>query len=56
MDKPLPYLEQQHCIFHGVTCIASISPHALTPELRQIRDNMIKAMDLNAFMADRGIK
>lgn len=56
MEKPLPYLEQQHCIFHGVALIASIDPHALTPELRQMRDNMIKAMDLNALMIDRGMK
>lgn len=55
MEKPLPYLEQQHCIFHGVALIASIDPHALTPELRQMRDNMIEAMDLNALMLDRGL-
>ncbi|MCG0585640.1 hypothetical protein [Lactiplantibacillus paraplantarum] len=56
MEKPLPYLEQQHCIFHGVALIASIDPHALTPELRQMRDNMIKAIDLNALMIHRGLK
>lgn len=56
MEKPLPYLEQQHCIFHGVALIASIDPHALTPELRQMRDNMIKAMYLNARMFGRGLK
>ncbi|WP_076634869.1 hypothetical protein [Lactiplantibacillus plantarum] len=56
MEKQLPYLEQQHCIFHGIARIASINPHTLTPELRQVRDNMIKAMGLNAFMVDRGLK
>ncbi|MFU0834063.1 MAG: Transcriptional regulator [Lactiplantibacillus plantarum] len=56
MDNPLPYLEQQHCIFHGVALITSIDPQALTPELRQMRDNMIKAIDLNALMIHRGLK
>ncbi|MGY5274900.1 hypothetical protein ACW9VW_08530 [Lactiplantibacillus plantarum] len=56
MDNPLHYLEQQHCIFHGVALIASIDPQQLTPELRQMRDNMIKAMDLNALMIHRGLK
>ncbi|WP_033612989.1 hypothetical protein, partial [Lactiplantibacillus fabifermentans] len=56
MEETLPYLEQQHCIFHGVALIASIDPQALTPELRQMRDNMIKAMDLNALMINRGLK
>ena len=56
MDNPLPYKEQQDCIFHGITRIASIDPQALTPELRQMRDNMIKAMDLNALMIHRGLK
>ncbi|WP_203181074.1 hypothetical protein [Lactiplantibacillus pentosus] len=56
MENPLPYLEQQHCIFHGIALIASIDPQALTPELRQMRDNMIKAMDLNELMINRGLK
>lgn len=34
MERPLPYLEQQHCIFYCVARITSISPHELTPELR----------------------
>ena len=56
MEKQLPYLEQQQCILPGIARIASINPHALTPDIRQIRDNMNKAMDLNAFMVDRGLK
>ena len=56
MEKPLPYLEQQHCIFRGIALIASIDPQALTPELRQMRDNMIKAIDLNELMINRGLK
>lgn len=56
MEKPLPYLEQQHCIFHGVALIASIDPQELTPELQQIENNMAMAFCLNLWMFNRGLK
>lgn len=56
MEKPLPYKEQQHCILHGIALIASISPQMLTPDLRQMRDDMLKVLTLNARMFDRGLK
>lgn len=56
MEKPLPYLEQQHCIFHGVARITSIDPQELTPELQLIGDNMAMAFYLNVLMLNRGLK
>ncbi|MDN6790931.1 MAG: hypothetical protein L0M02_14150, partial [Lactiplantibacillus plantarum] len=56
MDNPLPYKEQQDCIFHGITRIASIDPQELTPELQQIENNMAMAFCLNLWMFNRGLK
>ncbi|MGY5246618.1 hypothetical protein [Lactiplantibacillus plantarum] len=56
MEKPLPYLEQQHCILHGITRIALIDPQELTPELLLIQTNMAMAFCLNSWMFNRGVK
>ncbi|MEW4664183.1 hypothetical protein [Lactiplantibacillus plantarum] len=56
MEKPLPYLEQQDCIFRGITRIASIDPQELTPELQLIENNMAMAFCLNLQMFNRGLK
>ncbi|MDK9681621.1 MULTISPECIES: hypothetical protein [Lactiplantibacillus] len=56
MEKPLPYKEQQDCILHGITQIASINPQELTPELRLIENNMAMAFYLNVLMLNRGLK
>ncbi|MCW1909896.1 hypothetical protein N7X57_05485 [Lactiplantibacillus paraplantarum] len=56
MDNPLPYKEQQDCIFHGITRIASIDPQELTPELCLIESNMVMAFCLNLWMFNRGLK
>ncbi|MBQ0836209.1 MULTISPECIES: hypothetical protein [Lactiplantibacillus] len=56
MDNPLPYKEQQDCILHGITQIASIDPQELTPELQLIENNMAMAFYLNVLMLNRGLK
>jgi hypothetical protein len=56
MDNPLPYKEQQDCIFHGISRIASIYPKELTPELQLIENNMAMAFCLNLQMFNRGLK
>ncbi len=56
MDNPLPYKEQQDCILHGITRIASIDPQELTPELWLIENNMAMAFYLNVLMLNRGLK
>lgn len=56
MDNPLPYKQQQDCILHGITQIASIDPQELTPELRLIENNMAMAFYLNVWMLNRGLK
>lgn len=56
MDNPLPYKEQQDCIFHGISRIASIYPKELTPELQLIENNMAMAFYLNVLMLNRGLK
>ncbi len=56
MEKPLPYLEQQDCILHGITQIASIDPQELTPEWLLIQNNMAMAFCLNAWMFNRELK
>ncbi|MDG2545192.1 hypothetical protein [Lactiplantibacillus plantarum] len=56
MEKPLPYLEQQDCILHGITQIVSIDPQELTPELQLIENNMAMAFYLNVLMLNRGLK
>ncbi|MCG0823562.1 hypothetical protein IMAU10216_00171 [Lactiplantibacillus plantarum] len=56
MDNLLPYKEQQDCIFHGITRIASIDPQELTPELQIIENNMAMVFCLNAWMLNRGLK
>lgn len=56
MDNPLPYKEQQDCILHGITRIASIDPQELTPEWLLIQNNMAMAFCLNAWMFNRELK
>ncbi len=56
MDNPLPYKQQQDCILHGITQIASIDPQELTPELWLIENNMAMAFYLNVLMINRGLK